>query len=166
MRKKISDIISGFKISYKQYILQSLLATIVILAVFSLLKMERPLITISIGATVFIIFAMPENVTASFNNVVGGHLTGFIVGYFFTLIPHTSFFLSALIYSLAIGLSFFIMVACNVEHPPASATALGVVMNGFSLKAGFVFFISIAVLLMVRRYFKRYLRCLVYKQSH
>jgi len=46
---------------------------------------------------------------------------------------------SVFIYSLAVGFSIFIMVALNIEHPPASATALGIVMNDFSLKAVTVF---------------------------
>lgn len=57
------------------------------------------------------------------------------------------------------------MVALNIEHPPASATVLGIAMNGFSLKACAIFFISIIALLITQRYFKRFLKCLVYKQS-
>jgi len=165
MQKEIKSIISGFKQFWKQYIFQSLLATIVIFGVFLSLRLDHPLITVSIGATVFILFVMPENIIASSKNVIGGHLTGFLVGFLLTLVPYSSFFFSIFIYSLAIGLSIFIMVILNVEHPPASATALGVAMNGFSWKIGIVFFMSIAILLIMRRYFKHYLQCLVYKQS-
>lgn len=45
------------------------------------------------------------------------------------------------------------------------ATALGVAMDGFSWKASIVFFVSIAILLMIQHYFKRHLKCLVYKQN-
>jgi len=165
MGKEINNIVREFRQSWKQYIFQSLLAVIVVFVVFLSLKMERPLITISIAATVFIIFAMPKNVTANPKNVIGGHLVGFFTGCLFALIPHNLFLFSAFVYSLSVGISIFIMVVLNVEHPPASATALGVVMNGFSLKAFIVFLVSIVVLLAIQRYFKQYLKCLVYKQN-
>jgi CBS-domain-containing membrane protein len=31
-----------------------------------------------------------------------------------------------------VGLSIFLMVALNLEHPPASGTALGIALNGFA----------------------------------
>jgi len=163
--KVINNIIVEFKKSWKQYVFQSLLATIVIFVVFLGLKLSHPLIIISIGATAFIVFAMPRNVTANPRNVIGGHVAGVIVGFLLLLIPQNSFLSSIFVYSFAVGLSIFIMVVLNIEHPPASATALGIVMNGFSLKASIVFFISIAILLIIQRYFKRFLKCLVYKQD-
>jgi len=54
------------------------------------LSLDRPLITISIGATVFIIFAMLKNVTAKPKNVIGGHTAGIIVVFLLVLIPHSS----------------------------------------------------------------------------
>jgi len=164
MIKAINTIIVEFKKSWKQYVFQSFLATIVIFMVFLGLKLSHPLITISIAATAFIIFAMPKNITANPKNVIGGHVVGVAVGFLLLLIPHNAFLSSIFIYSFAVGLSIFIMVALNIEHPPASATALGIAMNGFSLKAGVIFFMSIGVLLVIQRYFKRFLKCLVYKQ--
>ena len=165
MYKAVTDIINGFKQSWKQYLFQSFLATIVIFGVFLALRLERLLITVSIGATAFIIFAMPKNITASPKNVIGGHMVGFIAGFLFALIPHKSFLFSAFIYSLAVGFSIFMMVTLNVEHPPASATALGVAMKGFSWKIAIFFFISVTILLIVQFYFKRFLQCLVYGGS-
>ena len=165
MRKTIKEIAEEFKKSWKQYVFQSLLAAIVIFVVFLGLKLEHPLITVSIGATAFIIFAMPRNITANPRNVIGGHAAGVIVGCLLLLISHNTFLSSIFIYSFAVGVSIFMMVTLNIEHPPASATALGIVMNGFSLKAGVIFFMSIVVLLVIQRYFKRFLKCLVYKQN-
>ncbi|MBN1521753.1 MAG: HPP family protein [Candidatus Aureabacteria bacterium] len=145
--------------------MQSLLAAFVIFIMFLFLNMNRSLIVVSIGATAFIVFAMPDNVTAHPKNVIGGHLIGFIVGFLLSLIPYYSFLFSVLVYSFAIGFSIFFMVVLNMEHPPASATALGVAMNGFSWKVSLVFFISIIVLIIVQRYFKQHLHCLVYSQK-
>ena len=154
MFKAINNIAEEFKKSWKQYVFQSFLATIVIFVVFLGLKLEHPLITVSIGATAFIIFAMPRNITANPRNVIGGHAAGVIVGCLLLLISHNTFLSS-----------IFMMVTLYIEHPPASATALGIVMNGFSLKAGVIFFMSIVVLLVIQRYLKRFLKCLVYKQN-
>ena len=161
----MKNIIVGFRQSWKQYVFQSLLATIVIFVVFLGLRLDRPLITVSIGATAFIVFAMPKSITANPRNVIGGHAVGAATGLLLLLIPHNTFLSSVFIYSFAVGASIFMMVTLNIEHPPASATALGIAMNGFSLRASVVFFISIVILLITQRYFKRFLKCLVYKQS-
>ena len=51
------------------------------------LTMEHVVIIASIGATAFIVFLMPGNVTASPRRVIGGHVIGLISGYLVTLIP-------------------------------------------------------------------------------
>lgn len=72
----------------KNYVLQSLAASISIFVVFLILTTEDIVFIASIGATAFIIFAMPESITAKPRNVIGGHITGIIVGTLSTLIPH------------------------------------------------------------------------------
>jgi len=37
------------------------------------------------------------------------------------------------VYSIAVGISIFLMMALDFEHPPASRTALGVAITGFSV---------------------------------
>ncbi|MHC4126196.1 MAG: HPP family protein [Planctomycetota bacterium] len=67
---------SKFKKLWKYYILQSLLATIVLFILVLVLGRYK-LVTISaMGATTFIVFAMPKAVTAKTRNVIGGHLVG------------------------------------------------------------------------------------------
>ncbi|MHC4076114.1 MAG: HPP family protein, partial [Planctomycetota bacterium] len=113
---------SKFKKLWKYYILQSLLATIVLFILVLVLGRYK-LVTISaMGATTFIVFAMPKAVTAKTRNVIGGHLVGLASGaiFCFTTLP---LFVE---YPLAVGLAFLLMVALDVEHPPAVGTALAI----------------------------------------
>ena len=118
------------------YILQSLLATIAltIILYFENIFTDTAVVA-SLGATTFIIFAMPNYTTAQPRKVMGGHIIGIIVGVFCFYIASfaqnsENFFLAQnvikiLIPSLSVGLSIFIMVITNTEHPPAAGTALG-----------------------------------------
>lgn len=147
-----------FRRYWKNYVFQCLLATFVVFIVLLALSLRNAVIIASIGATAFIIFAMPDMVTAKPRNVIGGHITGLIVGSLCFLIPHSSVFFAALSYSLAVGLSIFIMVVIDTEHPPAAATALGFAISGFSFNTATALVLSIAVLSFVHFFFKDRLR--------
>ena len=73
MKKSIKKIDKEFRQHWKNYALQSILATVAIFIVLYLLSLEHVVIIASIGATTFIIFAMPDNITAQSRNVIGGH---------------------------------------------------------------------------------------------
>ena len=118
----------------KACILQSTLAFLVMSLVLAILTLEHALIMVSMGATAFIIFAMPRQSTARPKNVIGGHLIGLFSGSLCSLIPHTQTLLLTLACALAVGLSISLMVLTRTHHPPASGTALGVVLTGFSTR--------------------------------
>ena len=101
---------------------------------------------------------MPKSITAKTRNVVGGHVVGLICGTLCALIPHPSLLLSAIVYSLAVGLSILIMVITDTEHPPASGTALGVAIKGFSPNVTIAVMASVTVLSLIHRLFGRHLR--------
>jgi len=147
-----------FRRYWKNYVFQCLLATFVIFIVLLVLSLKNAVIIASIGATAFIIFAMPGTVTAKPRNVIGGHTTGLIIGSICYLIPHSTLFFAALSDSLAVGLAIFIMVVIDTEHPPAAATALGFAISGFSLKTSVAFVSSIVVLSLVHYFFRQYLK--------
>lgn len=158
MERTITEMIKKFKLSWKNYVFQSLFATLVIFIVLLFLSLQEAVIIASIGATAFIVFAMPKNIAAKSRNIIGGHLTGLISGSLCALIPHPSFLPSIVVYSLAVGLSIFIMVVTDTEHPPASGTALGVAIRGFSLNVTIAVITSAIILSLVHHYFKRYLK--------
>jgi CBS-domain-containing membrane protein len=140
------------------YVFQSLLATGALLVVILVLTLQEAVVVASIGATVFIVFATPESLTAQPRNVVGGHIVGILSGALAHMIPHSTFTHSITVYALAVGVSMFIMVVTDTEHPPASGTALSVAMSGPSLGLAAAIVASAAVLSLIHRLLRPYLR--------
>ncbi len=146
-----------FKKLWFYYIFQSFLAVIAIFILIFLLGYERVVLISAMGATAFIVFAMPQEVSAKTRNVVGGHLVGIVSAalfYFLGLPLYIS-------YPLAAGMAIFIMVALDVEHPPAVGTALAVVINGMTPDVFVTVMLSALVLSQIRYYLRRYLKDLV-----
>jgi len=72
-----------FKQYWKHYVLQSVLATLAVFIVISFLSLQHAVIVASLGATAFIVFAMPASITARARNVIGGHIVGLFCGFLF-----------------------------------------------------------------------------------
>jgi CBS-domain-containing membrane protein len=146
-----------FKKLWKYYILQSLLATVVLFILVLVLGRHKLVVISALGATTFIVFAMPKAVSAKTRNVIGGHLVGLASGtiFYLTTLP---FFVE---YPLVVGLAFLLMVALDVEHPPAAGTALAVVINEVSLDAFITIMLSAVILSQCRYYLRGYLKDLV-----
>ncbi|HEY68519.1 MAG TPA: HPP family protein [Thermoflexia bacterium] len=140
--------------SWKNYLFQSLLATLTVLIVLLFLSIEQAVIISSIGATAFIVFAMPRSITARPRGVIGGHLVGLLSGSLCALIPQPSLIHSIIVYSLAVGLATFVMVVIDTEHPPAAGTALGVAIKGFSPKVALAVVTSAVILSLVHHLFR------------
>jgi len=152
------EMIEKLRSSWKSYILQSLLAAFTVFMVLLFLNIEHAVIISSIGATAFIVFAMPKSITAKPRNVIGGHLAGLLLGSLCTLIPQPSSLHSIAAYSLAVGLSILAMVITDTEHPPAAGTALGVAIKGFSLNIAIAVVTSVIILSLAHHFFKPYLK--------
>ncbi len=157
---------------FPNYILQSLLATITLAIILYFENMfTRTAIIASLGATTFIVFAMPKYATAQPRRVMGGHMICIIVGIFCFYIASLAqnreiFFLGQnifkiLVFSLSVGLSIFFMVITNTEHPPAAGTALGIVIQGWSYSTILVILITISLLSLTRYLLKPWLKDLV-----
>lgn len=146
---------------WKHYLYQSFLATLVVLIILLALSLENAVVIASLGATAFIVFTMPKNITARPRRVIGGHIAGMLAGSVCTLIPHSSTLATALVLSLAVGISIFLMVAFDFEHPPASGTALGIALTGFSPDVIIAVLTSSLMLSLAHHFFKKYLRDLV-----
>jgi CBS-domain-containing membrane protein len=146
-----------FKRLWKYYILQSSLAACVLLILVLILGKDRMVVISAMGATSFIVFAMPKSVSAQTRHVIGGHLVGLACGTIFYFTP-LSYFVE---YPLAVGIAICIMVALDVEHPPAAGTALAVVVNEVSLNVFVTIMVSALVLSQCRYYLRHYLKDLV-----
>ncbi|MEW6571660.1 MAG: HPP family protein [Nitrospirota bacterium] len=158
MKKSVTAMLKELRLFWKNYVLQSLFATLTVFIVLIFLSLQNAVIIASIGATAFIVFAMPKYITAKPRNVIGGHLIGLISGSLCDLIPHPFLWHSIALYAFAVGLSMFVMVVTDTEHPPAAATALGFAISGFSLNTALALISSIIVLSSVHHFFKRYLK--------
>ena len=146
-----------FKKLWKYYVIQSLLAAAVLFIIVLILGEDKMVVASAIGATAFIVFAMPKSVSAQTRHVIGGHLAGLASGGIFYLIqlPYS------LEYALAVALAIFLMVALDVEHPPAAGTALAVVINEVTLDAFVTILLSAVILSQCRYYLRHYLKDLV-----
>jgi CBS-domain-containing membrane protein len=161
MQRNLRQITNEFREHWINYVLQSLLAAVTIAIVIVFLNLENAVVVASIGATAFIVFAMPRSITAKPRNVIGGQMAGLVSGSLCAMIPHAYFYQEVLIYSLAVGISIFIMVVVDVEHPPASGTALGVAVTGFSWKVALALITAVIILSLVHRLFRSVIRDLV-----
>lgn len=158
MRKSLKILDSDFMQYWKHYVLQSMLATLSVFIVLYFLSLQHAVIIASIGATAFIVFAMPDKIPAQTRNVIGGQMVGLFCGFVFSLIPQPALIYSIVVYSLAVGACIFTMVVTNTEHPPAAGTALGVAITGISLDVFIAVSTSIILLSLIHRIFKPYMR--------
>jgi CBS-domain-containing membrane protein len=158
MKRSFKKMVIEFRQFWINYVLQSLLATLSVFIVLYFLNLQHAIIIASIGATAFIVFAMPDSLTAQTRNVIGGQLVGLLCGFLFSLIPQSTLLYSIIVYSLAVGVTIFVMVVTDTEHPPAAGTALGVAMTGISLDVFIAISISIIILSLIHRFFKPYMR--------
>jgi len=132
----------SFKRSPKSFIMQSLLAVVTVAIILYFVEvLTHAAIVAALGASAFIVFAMPRSITAQPRKLIGGHVVGILSGtlcyYAFITGPLgkliTSWeFTTLFVYALAVGLSIFLMVITNTEHPPAAGTALGIVAHAWS----------------------------------
>jgi CBS-domain-containing membrane protein len=152
----MSIIDEQFKDHKIHYILQCLLATISLFVVLVFLDVvkESAIIT-ALGASSFIVFAMPHRYSAQNKRILGGYLVGLIIGFIFynistTTLLHvilTSKFIIIFSAASSVGLSIFFMVLFNIEHAPACGVALGLVINEWTIET--IVFILIAVLWII-----------------
>lgn len=154
MKKSIKKIDREFRQHWQNYVLQSILATLAVFIVLYFLSLQHAVIIASIGATAFIVFAMPDSITSQPRNVIGGQLVGLSFGFLFSMFPQYPI----IMYSLAVGASIFTMVVIDMEHPPAAGTALGVAITGITWEVFVAIVASIILLSIIHVLFKPYIR--------
>jgi CBS-domain-containing membrane protein len=161
----------SFRRTFKNYITQSLLATVALAIILYFVKvLTHAAIVASLGSSTFIVFAMPHWVTAQPRRLIGGHVVGILSGtfcyYVFLTGPIGGLvtnweFATLGVYALAVGLSLFLMTLTNTEHPPAAGTALGIVVQPWSYQIVIFILVSVISLAIIRRLLRRYLRDLI-----
>ena len=141
-----------FKKLWKYYLLQTSLAGIALFILVLILGKGRIVAISAMGATAFIVFAMPTAVSAQARNVIGGNLAGLVAGTIFYFTPFPYY----LEYPLAVGIAIFVMVALDVQHPPAAGTALAVVIHEVYPLDVFVAIMASALILSQCHYYLRH----------
>lgn len=97
------------------------------------------LILASMGASTFLLFAVPHSPMAQPWPLVGGHLIAALIGVLCAKLVLSPLWATA----LAVGLSVFTMHWLHCLHPPAAATAMIAVLGGAVVtQSGFAFVYS------------------------
>jgi CBS-domain-containing membrane protein len=127
-----------FRSNKGRYIFQTSLATSSVLLILAALNtISNVAVIAALGASSFIVFCFPHAQVSRPRFLIGGYLIGIVVGsicYWLSrrlplsapmnLIPEFSYVVFG---AAAVGLSIFLMVVTNAEHPPAASLALGFV---------------------------------------
>jgi len=108
-----------FKKLWLYYVFQSALAAVFIFIIVLVFR-ESFVIISSMGATAFICFALPKNVSAQSRHVIGGHLVGLCCGAIFMLTG----FPDCVEIPMAVGLAIFFMVALDKKPRKADFFSL------------------------------------------
>ena len=159
--RTLNQMIINFIMYWKNYVYQSLAATIATMIILLALSLENAVVVASIAASIFIVFTMPNAISARKRAIIGGHWIGLFFGSVWALIPQPYHFISIIVFSFAVGTTMLAMVIFDMEHPPAAGTALGVVITGFSWEVGIAVITSTILLAIIRTVFRSYLKDLV-----
>ena len=160
-----------FRKNVHRYVFQCILATLTIFAVlFFLDVLTETAIIAALGASAFVVFAIPNSYSSDPRRLIGGYLVGIVVGIICFNIsitfPTSDFFtnteMSLIIFgAIAVGLAIFIMAVTNTEHPPAAGIALGLVINKWDWITIIFILCAISWLAGVRKLLKPYLMDLI-----
>lgn len=162
MGKELQRIVRELKENWRWYIFQSFLAGVVLLLAMLIINIwVNPVIVASIGATSFIVFTMPGEITSRPRNIIGGHIIGLLVGIMMSRLAKETNIAPVFSYSSAVGLSIFLMVALDFEHPPASGTALAFAMEPYSKETISAFLTTIIIITVAGFLLRKKLRNLI-----
>jgi len=160
-----------FRKNVHRYVFQCALATLTILAVlFFLDVLSETAIIAALGASAFVVFAIPNSYSSDSRRLIGGYLVGISVGiicYNISIIfPTSDFFtnteMSLIVFgAIAVGVAIFIMAITNTEHPPAAGIALGLVINKWDWITIIFILCAITWLTSIRKILKPHLLDLI-----
>jgi len=144
---------------FPRYLLQCGLAVGTIFCILLLLGVVfRGSVVASLGATSFIVFAMPRSGPAKLRPLIGGYAIGIVCGVLASWAAQSSALQPLafgqntyvlLLASAAVGLAILGMVVLDCEHPPAAGVALGLVTQPWDARtlvsiAGAVLLLALA----------------------
>lgn len=150
-----------------RYFIQCGMAFLTILGILLVLNVfEQTALIASLGASAFIVFAMPCSYSAKPRSIIGGYFFGISLGVLFNAVARIPYIqtlpISAVLEytffsAVAVGLTVFCMVVFNVEHPPAAGMALGLVLQNWQLPSLTLVIAAVLMLSAVRLVLEGYL---------
>ncbi|MFC2057286.1 HPP family protein [Chloroflexota bacterium] len=169
--KRIRIIDETFRKSPQNYITQSLLAIVAMALILHFVGfLTRGAVVAALGSSTFVVFVMPNYVTARPRKLIGGHivglLSGFICYYVFLTGPLGEIYKNQdsilwIAGAFSVGLSIFLMTITQTEHAPAAGTALGIVAHEWTYQTVIFIVAFVVSLTVIRRLLRGYLRDLV-----
>lgn len=141
------------------YLYQCLLASFIVFIALLLLNfISSELVIASIGSSAFVVFTMPNKQRSKTRYILGGYSVGIFCGiscfyfsiYLLHVFPMLGSYYDELFGAFAVGLSIFCMVIFDLEHPPASAVSLAMVINQWTILTLVVTLAAISVILCFR----------------
>ena len=162
-----------FRKNKARYLLQCCLAGAAMLVILGGMRsISNSAVVASLGASTFIVFALPNIKASRSQFLIGGYIVGVAAGVLcfwlkqlvplpeqlgmVTDVPNTVFG------AAAVGLSALGMVIANAEHPPAAGLALGfALLDKLHWEAPAVVMAGIIALCLVRLLLRPYLRNLI-----
>ena len=147
------------KDTLKHYFIQSSLAAVILYISLNLPFITSAVLMAAIGSTAFVVFAMPSSKTARPRNVLGSHLSAGLIGLLFSQFS-VMFLPELMAVSIALGVSIFVMVTLDVEHPPAGGTVIFLVLTPV-VEAFLTLLLLASIMALMSYLLKPYLRDLV-----
>ncbi|HSL93129.1 MAG TPA: HPP family protein [Bacillota bacterium] len=150
-----------------RYLVQCAMAFLTILIILLVLNVfEQTALIASLGASAFIVFAMPGSYSAKPRSIIGGYFFGITTGVLFNVVARLPYIRSLPISAVleytffsavAVGLTMLAMVVFNVEHPPAAGMALGLVLQNWQVPSLALVIVAVLMLSAVRVVLRDYL---------
>ncbi len=145
-----------FREKWREDILPSIFTAITIFSILYLIRLGQNIVLTSFAASAFIVFTLPENVTAQPQNVLGGHLIGFMSAALTTILGKPAQIPALIIIAISLAISTFAMSILDLHHPPANGTTLAVALNGLSQGVIISIGVSLLLLLFFNTVYKRW----------
>ncbi len=159
-----------FKEQKKQFFLQCFLAMVSVLTVLIILEaIASAAIVAALGATAFIVFAIPRARSSAARVIIGGYVIGTVLGTIWhwpaqlkpSGNPVTDRYLALACGAVAVGLAIFVMAITNHEHPPAVGVALGLAIGEWRYETVVVIMVGVIGLCVAKWVLREWMKDLV-----
>ncbi len=129
-------------------------AVFVLFSLFIAHQIHDRIWIVSIAASAFIAFAFPKADSVRTSVLVGGYISaciwGIVFSYVLAWIGH-AYINTIILCGCAIFLTSFCMTVLDVEHPPAAALTISIVISDVPLELGGASMLCVVVLCVIKK---------------